>query len=212
MSNITVTSQWPASFVVIDDGDLCSNAEHLATAQKFADALTWLREGIPGKAVTLTIELTMHALANISDRWTAQGAGYWAQTNITSGGPLVFRLPLPSFGVLQSVTSVLDGSISASHGSLPASMPTLVIQKTTHTIGSGGAGAGVTTAQLGSTATDGSLTVAAYELPHELAVGSLAETINPAAIYVAQVTGESGANSVASALGLLRLKCVVTAT
>jgi hypothetical protein len=66
--------------------------------------------------------------------------------------------------------------------------------------------------QLGSTVTDAPGTVGAYEVPHELTVGSLNHTIDTLSVYWMVITGESGANAVNSQLQLLRAYAVITAT
>jgi hypothetical protein len=202
--NITGIDQWDANVGVIDDGDVCGNAEHLATAQSLANRTTHLRTGVPGKATTYRLAIPFVANGNSANKWANDpGNSTYVQIDVLSQGDLTFHIWLPPTGKLTEVRAVLYSETT--HVGLPANMPKLDVYRVAYTLGV----AGKTETLIGST-TDPSATVADYEKTHEIAVNGLNETLGAGKVYHARLKGESGANALVNLLTLIDLYCTVT--
>jgi hypothetical protein len=204
--NVTPNNAWPGSFPVIDDGDVCGNAEHLATAQSLADAVTYLKTRVVGARPSYEYILPLVNLGLSAD-WVFTG-GRWLSNGVGADQPFWLPIgPLPRNQgdaplYLKEVMVVLAGATG--HGGQPGTMPKLRIWKLQD---------GSTT-QIGSTTTDAWTDAATYEAPHSLFVPlSHAIELFPASggALFAKIDCESGANSMVG-LQLLGAKAVVSET
>jgi hypothetical protein len=142
-----------------------------------------------------------------STEWTGPHVTALAfdQTNVGSAGDLVFPIThRPSHGNLQAVTVYIDGNgVGGAHSSLPATMPRARVEYINTT-------ASVTS---GTYATDSSANVATYDAAH--AITALAPAFIPtdeSFIAYVRIQGETGANSLASALRVFRVTATFTVT
>lgn len=190
--NVTDSVAW-ATVPLIDDGDPLSNAEFLATAQALANRTAYLREAIPGKAVSLAIDIPLVASLNVSSRFTQVGSAgnlYWSQTSVADTGPLWFTVTgrLPKFGKIDSVTVQILGGGS---GGLPGTMPSWSLNRTGRVNGSAYP---PTTAAIAS-ATDASGSLGAFQVSHGITAAGINHTILTDSDYNLRVFGEAGANA-----------------
>lgn len=145
---------------------------------------------------------------NTSTRWAFHSSTLtWRQTDITDGGALLFPIPLIDGATLTSLDATFDGNLGGggSHGSLPATMPGVLLYKL--------AVASATVSVAGST-TDSSASTGTYDGIHTVSVSAteavdLSSTYN---IYYAGVTGEAGANSSANSLCLVSIRATWSVT
>lgn len=154
-------------------------------------------------ARTIARTIVVAPFANASSRWSYDFVRQlWVQSDITSAGQLVIPFtPQIDRATLDRVEVIVDGNGGGTgHGALPAVMPTAQLWFNTTAAAATSVGSG----------TDGSASVAAYEVAHAVVIGpGLAHQIlhSNGRNYFLTVTGEAGANSVANALAL----CQITA-
>jgi len=125
---------------------------------------------------------------------------HWQQSSVGSAGKLLIDLDdLPHGNELTSVQVDVVGSTSGSFSGI--TMPTVSVWRIT---------SAAAETQIGSTATDGSGTNAAYTALHSITAGSLAHTIDRATnTYFVKFTGATGGTA---AVGLVIRRVLVTCT
>ena len=133
-----------------------------------------------------------------SGNWTERSYGVWRNT--ASGGVMEMALDdLPSRGTLTAVYMRWVGA--SGHGALPT-LPNFELFR----VDEDGAATSL------GTATDGSGSVGAYEVAHDVSLTGLSEALDGAAQrYWITVTGELGGNFVANS-EMVSLRAVVTVT
>lgn len=120
----------------------------------------------------------------------------WRQDNVSAAG--VLNIPMNNLidgGTLKTVVVRLIGKLdgAAGHSALPATPPNLALYKRTD------AGASFVQSQA-----DGVTPVGTYDAAHDVTLTVPGgHVINETAQYVIQLQGETGANSVASTLGII---------
>jgi len=135
--------------------------------------------------------------------WVIGKGGY----NCTTGNAALY-LPITNvvdLATLSVVTVTIFGGSGGGFVALPANMPTLAIWRLSSADGS--------LTQLGSTATDPSGTVTAYNAVHSFSITGLTEVANgvsPHSLY-AIFTGPGGANYIAAETTYIGLRCTFTA-
>lgn len=124
---------------------------------------------------------------------------YWAQ-NVATAVELWWPLQgLPPMGTITGIQLQVSGN-PGSHSALPANLPTFSLYRQT-----------INTTTLVATASDSSATKAAYETLHALQNVGFVENIDPTAMYVFKLKGESGTNAVAFGLFAYRCQIAITA-
>lgn len=134
--------------------------------------------------------------------WDYTSLGRLRQQSTTGGVYCHFELELPHGAALTGVSIYIDPA--GSHAGVPSSKPKLSVYKEIIT--------SAAQTQLGSTATDGSLSVGAYEPVHGFSVAFAAETVNRETTrYFARFEGESGTNAL-TGLDIIGLLTTVAVT
>ncbi len=204
---VTPVNAWTAIQYPLN-AELADSASVLLIAQGAANSLTYLREGIPGKATSYELSVPLFVHGQVLNRFIPIADGGWLQNDITSAGTIIFHLPVPRFGKIDQVhleCDGRDGTFGSAHGGLPATKPTLNLLKATATPGN----TNVTKGSLGS-ATDASASAANYDTCHLISITGLAHTILADTSYWVTVTGEAGANAAANCFAFYRAYAVIT--
>ncbi len=201
-SVVTELDQFDASVIVPDDGDT-SGAASVAAAgvgfQPLANRTKHLQARNIGSAGG-NLQLDLNAvLENTGSRFSfnfglAPPNFTWGNSNTTDAGGIYFMVP-PMFGV--QITNVVaryhgDGFAAGAHGAVPATLPTVALQRLDTDDGGNG---NVSTV---GTFTDPSATVGAYETLHDIDLSGLTALAGDDFVYVVRVTGEAGANAIDS--------------
>ena len=130
-------------------------------------------------------------------------SGAFVQTDVSTAHRLWLPLHLRAGDVLTQCRVRLDGGFGAGHGGgfPPATMPTAeVIRRNAET--------GVGTSIAGPTS-DSSASAGAYDVPHDLTLGSISET-STGQPYAVIIRGEAGANAIANTLIVCGVEFTIT--
>jgi hypothetical protein len=204
---LTGADSWGSTTPVIDDGDLCRNAEHSATAQDLLNKITYLANTLPGVGDTVIQEVELSAgvqlgtdthwwWGNNGNATGSSGGLSWVQTNVGGARALAFSIRVPPRGTIKAFRARLRGNVGSGtfHSALPATMPVLQLLRSP---ANGSAFAIV------DTITDASANVAAYDGAHNLEKTlSSPHTIVAGDTYYLRLLGETGSDSLASALAI----------
>lgn len=201
-TNLVPVDTFPANHTVASDGEAVSQATRTLVMQGYADGLLYLRNRSPA-AVAGNYQIPIAPVGLYAAAWIARWGWVAASegwVNLNIGGADEITIPLPALVgcSFSSVTLVVHGDANAvgPHAALPASMPQVTLYK----IDGQTAAPALTT--VGSQV-DTSANVAAYEQGHTITyTPGAAQTIDEVTQYAISVRGESGANSIASALVL----------
>lgn len=203
--NVTETETWTSPLSAVADGDAVNAATWLAAIQGYANRLKFIGARLYGSAADV-MPVPLVCLNALTTSWFyGQNLGALttgvAQQATGSAFVAIFELPLLKKATLTNVRVVLVGA--AAHPALPATMPKIRLYRQA---------TGVNTApvQIGSDATDGSASTAAYQAAHEVALTGLSETIGVGYRYLLWVYGETGANALPG-LTVNDIYCGVTA-
>lgn len=211
---LTPVNQWDANMIVPDDGDTRSAASVTAPGVGFqvaANRLLYLRNRLVN-AVGGTVRLPMNIkYRNLNagtpylDYISAAGgvSGQVSQNDVTASGIVWFEIPYVFGASLTLVGMTWDGTFDAGgpRAGLPGTMPTISLRTLDATTGA---------AATVGTATDASINVAAYELPHEVTLAVAPQVFTPTTVYGLRVTGEAGVNALALS-AILRLYATIAA-
>lgn len=156
--------------------------------------------GYTSRSITRTLPLQP---VEMDGSFTHQMGENFILTANTTGAALELPLGImPHGATLNSVSIQFQGA--SGHGGLPAGMPTIKVYRKGATT--------IVPTQIGSTATDTSANVAAYEAVHKIEATALAHTVDVATnTYFLVFNGESGANAANSAR-IIALQAEVTMT
>jgi len=210
-ANIVPVDAWPANLKVAADGDAVSQATRTTVQQTYADAVTYLHgrsvEAVGGDYQVPIVPTSMYP-AGWTQRWEWRTASNGWMNRDTAGADAIM-IPLPPMlgASISSVTMYLDGDAGGAgpHGGLPGTMPTISLYQIA-------ADAALMLSLVG-TATDNSANVAAYEALHEVTYSpGAAQVFSHIKQYAVTITGETGANAINFALGLMGLKMTVVPT
>ncbi len=204
---VSETDTYTAALQVPNDGEDVNQASLLSNfVQGLGNRTLHLKNKTPGVGATYQIEIPLgSASLNIGTRFAfLESALLWQQTSVADGGALYFPLPLmAAYGTLKEVHLIVDGG--STHGGVPATKPKITIMRNVATIGA----ASITAPASVGTATDSSASVGSYELVHAISVTGLAVVPTDINTHWLKVEGETGANSVANELRVLRAYAVV---
>jgi len=129
-------------------------------------------------------------------------AGGYVQGDVALAGLVYLPCHLLDGDQLTQVRVRLDGGFGAGHGGTrPDTLPTVELIRRNPETGGGTSIAGPMT--------DPSASAAAYDVPHDVTLGSLTETGNGNP-YAVIITGETGPNSVASTLHICGVEFSIT--
>jgi hypothetical protein len=176
----------PTSYTLPADGEKVKAASVNPTFEDLADAVKWLTESnMPSTPIAYWHRNDWEVADNT---WTYGFTPHWGPSQLTTGGQIGLALDLPHGCTLNTVTVYIDPA--AGHGGLPT-LPNVKVYKTAPDVG--------TQTQLGSTSTDTSGSVGAYEAIHAMpTISSINEVIDREALrYYLVFTGEAGGNFVA---------------
>ncbi len=191
------SATWPADIPVIDDGDVCSNAEHAATAQANANRAKSLATLIGFDGTVRSLPIPLAPVYNASTRFT-QGLTPcidWNQTSVADGGTLRFLVPTLPVGSKILGASAYWGNQNTTNVAI-GTMPRLQLQKRVNTVGVAFVNAvGNGTELTVGTATDATAVLATYKLIHLISITGLAVVIGEHDEYALDFRGETGANS-----------------
>lgn len=208
-TTVTPVDAWTTPIQVPNDGtEIANQASLLLFVQALADQATYMRKGIPGLAASIQVEVPLFDGYNINTRFSRLSSGGVIQSNITDAGEVVYHLPVPPYGKIDQLHLLCDGrdgTFGSAHGGLPATMPQLALKRVTATAGN----TDVTTAAVGSTATDSSASAAAYDKVHLISKTGMAHTILADSSYWVSIKGEAGANSIANNFAFYRCYAVL---
>jgi hypothetical protein len=193
------SNTFPEDVRVIDDGDMCSGAEHGATATDLADRTVYVRDGVPGKAPSIAVKVPLVPAQNSNARFEFQVVR-WQQADVTSVGGLTFPVPTTVKGKITGIKARIHGAQGGGgHAGLPATKPQLILYRNSPAF----------TVTLVASITDPSANLAAYEVPHDLAITGLNEVIVAGQEYFALFQGEAGANSSPLLLALSSIEVTI---
>lgn len=205
-TNLIENSAFDPNVAVPNPGEGITAADRKLTAQALANRTRYLKDHAWGtkdvsfRNVSLTTLLPNLFVA--TKQWflvSSSGSkrGFWVQTDVTGAVSLMVDLDLPHGVTLTGILAVLEGDGGgATHSALPATLPTMIL----HIIDPNTA-VPVTS----ETIIDPSANLGAYEAIHYLSLG-VTHVVDQTFRYCVQITGETGANSVALALALYGLQ------
>lgn len=180
------------------------NSPFRAIASNLFQNFKWLKESLPGKAKGATVIPFAPVLLNAhgsARKWETVASNFTLlQTTNASTDIAFFELPITiRAGTLTSVSAHVLGDVAGGNvhaANKPANMPRIDLYRYVST-GSGLSG-GLVGGQVDTAATG-----AAYDAAHSITL-TVSESIAPSAtmFWILKVTGESGANSIASVLTL----------
>ncbi len=191
------SASWPVNVRVIDDGDVCSNAEHGASAQDLADRTIALATLMGFNGTVRNLPIALNPVINLSSRF-AQGATPcidYNQTSVTDGGTLRFLVPTLPIGAKILGVSAYWGNQNTTNVAI-GTMPRLQLYRRVNTIGVAFINAigNGTEATIG-TVTDTTAVLATYKLIHAISITGLAQVVGADDEYAIDFRGETGANS-----------------
>lgn len=210
--DITPVDAWPSAFPVIDDGDICSNAEHLATAQAHADAALYLKNKLavvqgltPGIASSYRLPVQIQSVD--ATGWAKTGA-HLLQTDVSVQRSFVLNLAIPPHLAGAEISEfhvIVDGNEGgAAKGSLPTSMPDVELFSQAYPIGDADRPAAVS---LGYILDASSL--ATYNQIHQLSITGMSAVIDAALEYYFVFSGETGGGANANDLAVYRAWAII---
>lgn len=186
MAAFSETSTWEATVSGVDDGDVVNAAETNNAPKQLANRTTYLRSRSVGAAASVDVPILLGAsVVNQSSRWTRTSSP-WNQIDTTDAGRVVVPVTMPRFGVLESVSFIVEGA--SGHASLPATMP--IVQLYVYNISTG-----VTTNIVNIT--DTTSTIAGYEAIHLLTDSSMSRTATEEDSWWVELFGETGSGALA---------------
>jgi hypothetical protein len=139
----------------------------------------------------------------VADGWDVDDTqdGCYVQSDVTSAKELIFPIAL-EYGITVSRIMAMLSCAGVTHSSLPATMPTISLQK--KSVGLGVAEGSWTNI---TTVTDSSATVGTYDSTHLVSTAAISEIIADNYLYRIKITGETGTNSLIG-LKLIDLKAI----
>lgn len=183
----TMPANLVAAFTLIDDGDPRAMGPLMAILEAIIDNQSKIATSRWGwhQAPLTPFALTGFAVP------TPTSLGNYGVIQTSVAGTPMFWVPLPTIGEdsqITEVVAVLSGDYTggSAHGGLPASLPNLSLFRVDYQIG------GITA--LGNQL-DTSGSVGAYDAGHTITLTGLTEDISETRSHVAQIIGETGANS-----------------
>lgn len=200
--NITDSDTFSDPIVHPTDGDAVNGAGIELVAQGLANRTRWLLNRILG-ATAQTIIVPPIPAAQEGEYFATASMpadttdGAMLQSGVPGSDPICkcFLVGLPRTGTITGVRANVFGAwASAVHGALPSSMPSIQLWKMNAQSGA--------LAQVGSTATDTSANVAAYEVAHQLSIASISQTIEGFVFFVL-VRGEDDTNALADSFAVM---------
>lgn len=205
--NVTETETWTSPLTAIADGDAVNGATWLAAIQGYANRLKYLAARVPGVQTEVILTAPMPTASS--------GAYFTAPEGHSTEGPMIQSgtpgsdpiakctwYNAPRKGTLTQVVLRVQGAWSSSaHGALPSSMPAFKVWRSDPTTG--------VATQVGSTATDSSASVGAYEVAHDITLSGLSESLE-GRLYFIEVRGEDDTNALANSFAVISMKFSVT--
>jgi hypothetical protein len=198
-SVVTEADVFTATMTVPDDGDTQSAASVTAVGTGFqvaADRTRYLYNRHFDDVQVPLIEIL-----NSSSRFTwDDGAFYWEQTSVADGGGLQFLVPDVPNAELVSITATFHGDLGGGgpHVAEPANLPSLVF----------GTRQGISV--FGPTvATYVWVDVGTYDAVETLTISPGVQAMAKDKHMYVKFSGESGANSIAGALGLISIYATI---
>ncbi len=205
--NITESEAWTTPLTAPADGDSVNGATWVAAIQGYANRLKYLAARVPGVQSEVINVMPMPVASSGAYFTAPEGApdqGPMLQTG-TPGSDPIAKCPwynAPRKGTLTQVVLRVQGSwASAVHGALPTSMPAFKVWRVDINTGA--------KTQVGSTATDASGTVGAYEAAHDITLSGLSESLE-GRLYFIEVRGEDDTNALANSFAVISMKFSVT--
>lgn len=200
IANFSEPQKYQASFYLPANQRLAQIEDQLLTL--FAAVDLWITTLTPATAPDVTRDLITAA---IGSTWTAttldSGLSAMLQSSTTAPKLIASLGPfnIAAGSVIKSVVAKFAAS-QLSHGALPATKPSVTLQEIDPDSGT----------VLSSIAiTDPSATLGAYEAAHSIELQPLVTTV-AGHLYTVKISGESGANSLANSLALLKLSATWT--
>ena len=198
-ANIVPVNAWTTPLTGPANGDPVDGgvgAPSYDMGQKIANRVEFLKEHVDA-AESQTIRFPLLHLnpvdgTTVTAGWAIGAAGAAMAINqVSAAGAYVamFELVQPKHATL--IGLIVSLAAAAGHGALPATMPVLTLLR--QDTGS------LAAPTMVATATDASASVAAYEAPHIISLGVLAEVLayDSGLRYFLKLAGETGAGSVA---------------
>lgn len=208
--NVTETEVWTTPLQAVADGDSVNGATWLAAIQGYANRLKYLAARVSGVQTEVITCAPFPAISGANYFLTetgsnlATGIGPMLQSGTPGSDPIakcVWYNP-PKKGTLTQVQLRVQGAWSSStHAGLPSSMPAFKVFRWDPTTGA--------STQVGTTATDGSGTVGAYEAAHDITLSGLSESLEGRLYYI-QIFGEDDTNALANSFAVIAMKFSVT--
>lgn len=211
-TTVTESDVFTASLSVPNDTELATRASLEQFVQGLANRTRHLfNRSVMSSATGVWIHVPLAPVLNDNARFTHTDNDGWIQSSVASAGKLRFPVPcVLHSGKINRVRARVAGlSDLATHVALPATKPTLNLLRMDSNFA-----APDTLAGIASVVTDPSASFTDYNLIHtiELDLSALSITFAENYVYYVDLTGETGANSVANALHLRDIRLQVVAT
>lgn len=200
-----------AAVTVPDDTDAASAASVGTPFQSLANRTAFVRARVPGAAASYQVVIPAYFTGNLAARFAYEPAGggnprsYPINADVTSTGGIWCPVGgLPSKGTITAFDALVTGLETAgAHAGLVGTAPAVGFYR--RQLSTGAIAAVATTNDPHATTS-----LVAYEAPHTIPSGVLAESLSADKAYYAIVTGEGGANATADKFSIQAFVVTIT--